>query len=197
MSVYIYLFQDRVIYWTPQTLYSKPVAVPKVKWYSIMGSIPMPLNDMVTRGNVGYNMQKGFYTVEGELPPSWDERDGLIKQLQILAGLNTVMNTQRAKYTDNSIGQPLMDVLLVDEIRQYHKNGNLEECTIITSLLETNEQNLTPDALVTKLWLQYESYRTVISYLTRLEFKVRQLLKSHEYDKAADLITAEVEKMKI
>ncbi|MDX1922573.1 MAG: hypothetical protein SFW65_05555 [Alphaproteobacteria bacterium] len=197
MSAYIYLFQERIIYWTPQTLYSKPVAVQKVKWYSITGAIPMPLNDMVTRGNVGYSMQKGFYTVEGELPPNWDEREGLIKQLQILAGLNTITNTQRAKYTDNSIGQPLMDVLLVDEIRQYRKNGSLDECTIITSLLETDEQNLTPDALVTKLWLQYESYRTVISYLNRLEFKVRQLLRDHEYDKANDLIAAEVEKMRI
>lgn len=197
MSVYIYLFQDRIIYWTPQTLYSKPVTVPKVKWYSVTGAIPMPLNDMVMRGNVGYSTQKGFYTVEGDFPLNWGERDHFVKQIQILGQLNTVMNTQKAKYTDNSIGQPLIDILTLEEMQTYRKTGNIEDCIILSSLLETDEQGLTPDALISKLSLQYESYRMVIAHLNRLEAKVRKLLWDHELDQANELITLEIEKMRI
>ncbi len=197
MSVYIYLFQDRLVYWTPQTLYSKPVTIPKIKWYSVTGAIPMPLNDMVARGNIGYTVQKGFYTIEGDFPLNWGERDYFIKQIQILGQLNTVMNTQKARYTDNSIGQPLIDVLVLEEIHTYRKTGNIDDCTILLSLLETDEQGLTPDSLISKLWLQYESFRMVISHLNRLEYKVRKLLRERELDAANELIALEVEKMKI
>lgn len=197
MSVYIYLFQDRIVYWTPQTLYSKPVTIPKIKWYSVTGAIPMPLNDMVMRGNVGYTAQKGFYTVEGDLPLNWGDRDYYVKQIQILGQLNTVMNTQKAKYTDNSIGQPLADILTLEEIQTYRRTGNIEDCIILSSLLECDEQGLTPEALITKLTLQYESYRMVIAHLNQLDFKVRKLLREHELDQANELIAQEIEKMKI
>lgn len=197
MSVYIYLFQDRIIHWSPQTMFSKPASVPHVTWYSVTGSIPMPLNDMVARGNVGYTLQKGFYTVETPTPPDWDERGNYVKQIQIMGSFNGIANTQKARYTDNSLGQSLTDILIIDEIRQYQQKKTLEDCPILTSMLETTEAGLTPDALVTKLWLRYESFRTIISYLNRLEHNVRTLFASKSFDEASELVNNEIEKMRV
>ncbi len=196
MSVYIYLFQHRIIYWAPQTVFSKPANIDKITWYNVSGSIPMPLNDMVARGNVGYSLQHGFYTVEGDVPPNWDDRDGYVKYIKILETFHTIANTQKAKYTDNSVGQSLTDILTLDEIRLFREKSTLEDCPILTSLLETHESDLSPDALVTKLWLQYESFRTVISYLNRLEFNIRLLCHEKAFDKASELINNELEKMR-
>lgn len=197
MSVYIYLFRERVIYWTPQTMFSKPVNIGKVNWYSITGAIPMPLNDMIARANVSYSLQKGFFTLNEELPPDWGERDGIIKKIQIMGAFHSISNTQRLRYTDNSMGQSLADLLLLDEITTFRKTKNLAECTILTSLIETSEKGLTPEALVTKLWLQYESYRTTLAYLNRLEFNLRQLLEVNDFDKANEVINSELEKMRV
>ena len=197
MSVYIYLFQDRIVYWTPQTIYSKPANVNKITWYSVSGAIPMPLNDMIARGNVGYNMQKGFYTVEGDYPLNWDERDQYVKQIQIMGSFNTIANTQKARYTDNTMGQALTDILTLDEIRLFRQTNSLEECPILTSLHETWEAELTPEAMVTKLWLRYESFRTIVGYLNRLEYNVRKLCNENEFDQATDLINSELEKMRM
>ncbi|MBI3419111.1 MAG: hypothetical protein HY053_03150 [Proteobacteria bacterium] len=196
MSVCIYLFRERIIYWTPQTLFNKPASVGRTKWYIINEAAPIPLNEMVQRGNVGYTQQEGFYTVEGDSPADWDERINLVKKIQIIGGLNTLANNHKSKYTDNSLGQALADILLLDEIREYRRTNSLENCAIITSLLETSEARLTPDALVTKLWLQYESYRTVIAYLNHLESSVRQLLKDDHFDKANELLGSELEKLR-
>ncbi len=197
MSVYIYLFQDRIIYWTPQTIFSKPANVNKVTWYSVSGAIPMPLNDMVTRGNVGYTMQRGFYTVEGSPPADWDDREQYVRQIHIIGGLNTIANTQKSRYTDNTIGQALSDVLILDEIRVFRETKTLENCTILRSMHETWEAPLTPEAMVTKLWLRYESFRTIVSYLNRLEYNVRQLCQQKEFDKATELVNSELEKMRV
>lgn len=197
MSVCIYLFHDRIIAWTPQTLYSKPVNVGKTRWYIINTAPPIPLNDMILRENVSYNFQKGFFTLEDEeLPPDWDERHNIIKKIQILGRFGTIANTQKSSYTDNSIGQSLSDILLMDEIREYRRTGKLDDCAIIQSLMEADEDGYTPDAFVNKLWLQYESYRSVIVYLNRLEFKVRQHLRNAEFDKADELLSREIEKMR-
>lgn len=197
MSAYIYLFQDRIIYWTPQTIFSKPANVAKITWYSVTGAIPMPLNDMVAKGNVGYNMQRGFYTVEGEFPANWAERVDCVKEIQIIGGFNSIANTQKARYTDNTIGQGLTDILVLDEIRQFRETNSLKECTILTSIHETLETNLTPEAMVTKLWLRYESFRTIISYLNRLEFNIRQLCYQSKFDEAQEMVNSELEKMRM
>ncbi len=197
MSVYIYLFHNRIIHWAPQTLFGKPASVPKIMWYTVNGSIPMPLNDMVARGNVGYNMQQGFYTIEEPPPPDWDDRFQYIKQIQIMGTFNSIANTQKARYTDNSLGQSLTDILIIDEIRQFQQKQSLEDCPILTSMLETTEAGLTPEALVTKLWLRYESFRTIISYLNKLEYNVRKLFEEKAFDKAAELVNSELEKMRI
>lgn len=197
MSVCIYLFRDRVICWTPQTLYSKPVSIARTKWYIVNNPPPIPLNEMVAQQNVSYTMQKGFFILEDALPNDWDERINLIKKIEILSALNTVANCQKSRYTDNTIGQPLADALLIDEIREYRRTSSLENSAILASLLETSESQLSPEGLVTKLWLQYESYRTVIAYLNRLEFTIRELLKKDDFDKAIELLNNEVEKMKV
>jgi len=197
MSAYIYLFHDRIIHWSPQTIFSKPANVPNVTWYSVSGAIPMPLNDMVAKGNVGYNLQKGFYTVEGEPGPGWQYRDQYIRQIHIMGGFNTIANTQKARYTDNTIGQGLTDILILDEIRQFRETNDLKECTILTSLHETWEADLTPEAMVTKLWLRYESFRTIVSYLNRLEFNICRLCDAKEFDQAMDLVNSELEKMRM
>ncbi|MBY0429401.1 MAG: hypothetical protein K2Q32_09315 [Alphaproteobacteria bacterium] len=197
MSVYIYLFQDRIIHWAPQSIYSKPAGIDKIAWYSIAGSIPMPLNDMVSKGNVGYNSLKGFYTVDGEPGNGWEERAKYVKQIQIIDAFNSIANTQKTRYTDNSIGQSLTDVLILDEIRQFRATNSLADCTILTSLNETGESELTPEAMVTKLWLRYESFRTVLSYLNRLEFNIRTLFNQNKLEEAQDLVNIELEKMRI
>lgn len=197
MSVYIYLFQDRVIYWTPQTMYSKPANVSKITWYSVSGAIPMPLNDMVAKGNVGYNMQKGFYTIEGDYPLNWDDREQCVKQIQIMGSFNSIANTQKARYTDNTMGQALIDILTLDEIRLFRQTNSLEECPILTSMHETIESDLTPEAMVTKLWLRYESFRTIVGYLNRLEYSIRKLCENNEFEQATDLVNSELEKMRM
>jgi hypothetical protein len=140
-------------------------------------------------------MRKGYHVVEGDFPAEWEKRHDLVKQLQILGGLNTLANSQKMKYTDNSIGQALFDVLLVDEIREFRRSGSVEECPMLQALVETSGTKLTTEALATKLWLQYESYKTVMVYLTRLEFNIRQLMDNHQFDKAREMLNNEVEKM--
>jgi hypothetical protein len=197
MSAYIYLYQDRIIYWTQQSMFSKPVSIPKVRWYSINGNIPMPFNEMVSRGDISYSLQKGFFNVTEPLPANWNERENIVRQIQLLSALNTVANNHKSTYTDNSVGQPLADALTLDEIREYRATGSIENCTILKSLLETTEAGLSPEALVTKLWLQYESYRTIIAHLNKLEFQLRQLLNDQAFDKATELLNNELDKIRV
>jgi hypothetical protein len=197
MSVFIYLFHERIICWTPQSVFSKPASAPNVQWYSIHGTPPMPYNEMVTQGNIGYTLKKGFFTVEGTPPSDWSEREDRVKHLQLIAALNTVTTTHKARYTDNAIGQPLADALLLDEIREYRTTNSMEHCPILTSLLETSTVNLTPDALVTKLWLRYESYRNVIAYLNRLEFNIEKLLAEKAFDQVTEILNGELDKIRV
>jgi hypothetical protein len=197
MSAYIYLYNERIIYWMPQTPLSQPAAVPEIKWYSVMGNIPMPFNDMVLRENVSYNLQKGFFTIDNELPPDWDQRGDLIKKIHVISSFNSLANTQKLRFTDSGIGQSLHDVLLLDEIREFRKHSDISECTILSSLLANTEEKLTPEGLVTKLWLQFESFRAVIAHLNKLEFSVRKLLKENQFDKAQQLVNSEFEKVRM
>jgi hypothetical protein len=156
---------------------------------------PLPMAEMVQRGNYGYNMRKGYFIVDGDPPPDWEKRHDLVKQLQILGAFNTLINSQKMKYTDNSVGQALTDVLLVDEIREFRRTGSAENCTILQALAETGSTKLTVEALATKLWLQYESFRMVVAYLYRLEHNIRELMYNHQFDKATELLNNEAEKM--
>jgi hypothetical protein len=194
---YIYLFRDRLIYWTPQTFFSKPASLGAVKWYVINGPPPLSINDMAARGDIGYNIQKGFFTIEGPLPRDWDRRALLIKKIEILTAFTNVENSHKVRYTDNTIGQPLADVLLLDEIREFRRTNSLEGCALLNSLIETNRSGLSPEGLVMKIWLVYESYRSVLVHLNRLEFRLRTLLEDEKLDEAMELPNLEMEKMRV
>lgn len=196
MSSCIYLFMDRIIYWHPQTLFARPVSLPDLKWYVISAPPPRPLNEMIEAQNCSFTLQKGFMELEGPLPLGWEKHKDMVRQIQIMNSLNALANVHKLKYTDNALGQPLADIVLMDEIREYRKTGSLENCPILVSLLETTEAGLTPDALATKLWLRYETYGTIVAYLNRVEFAVRAMLAEGKNDEAAAYINSEFEKMK-
>jgi hypothetical protein len=197
MNVYLYLFHDRIIHWMPQTMFSKPLLVSGLKWYAVNAAPPIPLDEMVMQENYSYNLQKGYFVLEKDWPLDWSDRSGLVAQLNILGSLSTLENIQKLKYTDNSIGRALSDILLIDEIRDYRQTGSIDNCTIMKSMLETTDADLMPEALVTKLWLQYESYRAVVAYLKRLEYRVRQMMAVGQLDQAGALINLEFEKIRM
>lgn len=193
MSVCIYLYHNRLIHWTPQTSMSKPVVVRGLSWYAINVLPEIPLDDMVAQGNYSYNLQKGFFERKNGEPLDDVVRTNVIKQIQILGALNTLANTQKMRYTDNSVGQPLTDILLLDEINEYRRTNSLENATILASMAATDPTHLTTEALAMKLWLRYESYRGIIAHLNLLEFNIRQLLAEHRFDEANMMIYAELE----
>lgn len=195
MSAYIYLFCNRVVYWTPQTPFSRPATLPETSWYTVHGEPPVPFDDMVRQGNYGYSLQEGFYISDEVLPSGWSNRDSVVQKLQILGAFNTLANTQKLQYTDNSLGQPLTDILVLREVEKYDKTKSLENCPILASLLETADSGLSPAAFIAKLRLQYESYSAVIAYLNRLEFNIRQFLKAGDIEKASTLLNSEFEKI--
>ena len=198
MSYYIYLFHDRIIYWLPRTPDSKPIEVSWANWYIVNNPPPIPLDEMVKRGDVSYNMQQGFHILENEpFPKNWDQRSKFVKKIELLAGLNNLANSHKARYTDSAVGQALTDALTLEEIREYRATGSLDNCAILTSLMETSESGLTAEALVTKLWLTYESYRNVIAYLNHLEARVRKLLQDNQLDEATALLNHEVDKLRL
>jgi hypothetical protein len=168
-----------------------------VKWYLAQIKPPIPLNEMVTREDYTFNLQQGFSVLEEDLPPDWDKRGDVVRKIVVLERLNSLATTQKLKYTDNSVGQALDDILLLDEIREFRKTGNLNDCQLLQGMLETSDAGLTPEALVTKLWLRYESYRTVLAYLNRLEFNVTKMLEEEQIDQANDLLNGELEKIRI
>jgi hypothetical protein len=197
IGYYIYLFRERLIHWMPQTLSSKPVSFGPLKWYVINSPPPLSINDMTARGDIGYSIQKGFYTIEEPLPRDWDRRELLVKKIEILAGFISVSNSQKARYTDNTIGQPLADALLLDEIREFRQARSFDNCPILSGLAETNGAGFSPEGLVMKMWLVYESYRNVLVHLNRLEFKIRKLLEDEKFDEAVELLNLEIEKMRV
>ena len=198
MSDYIYLYCDRIIYSVPQTAFYKPVGnILGMRWYLVHAAPSVPYATMIQQGNYGFNLHKGFVTVDDEPPMNWNDRGDIVKQIQILERYNSLANTQKMKYTNNSVGQALIDILTLEEIREYRQTGSIENCTILTSLAETTEKTLTPEALAMKLWLQYESYRKVIAYLNKLEFKVRELLENKQFDQASQVVNDELEKMRM
>jgi hypothetical protein len=197
MSVIIYLLGDRIIHWTPNTLFTKPANVNRAKWYMVNTAPPVPMDEIVADGNYCYNFTRGYFKVSTPPPEAWEEREHIIRCIQIIGGVNTLANTQRLRYTDNSIGQPLTDVLLLEEIREYRKTKKLDDCTILSSMIETDQGTLEPEALVSKIWLRYESFRNVVAYLNKLEVTVRKMLQAREYDQATELLNNEFEKIRM
>ena len=198
MSVYIYLFNDRLIYAKDYNPFYKVVRrLAQVKWYAVHGELPLPVDEMIRQENYSYNMRDGFFTLSAELPKNWGERGDVIRKIQILEKFNALSNTQKLNYTDSNVGQALADVLVVDEIRRYQATKSLDGCAILTSYLETGEADLTPEAMVTKLWLKYESYAQLVANLNRLEYNIRQMLNMRKFDEASNLLAAEFEKIRM
>lgn len=198
MSYYIYLFADRLVHFVPQTAYYVPVTdIPQVRWYLVHGEPPVPFDIMIQKQSYSFNSQKGFFELEGSLPQNWHERGAAVEKIRIWEHFNSLANSQKLKYTSNAVGDALKDVLILEEIREYRATGSIENCTILNSLLETAPNQYTPEGLVTKLWLKYESYRRVFAYLRQLEFSITNLLDEGKFNEAVEMINYELEKNRI
>lgn len=196
MSVYIYLYCDRLIYVTPHTPLYKPITgLPWLKWYLVHGTPEVPFDVMIQKGNYSFSLQSGFAIITEPLPSAWAERENIVRKIRILERMNSLASTQKMRYTNNSAGQPLTDILMFEEIREYQKTSSLENCPILSSLLETTESELLPEALVMKMSLALQSFSRVVAYLNRLEFKVRQFLTDNKFDEANQLLDDEFEKI--
>lgn len=195
MSYYIYLFCDRIVYWAPHSANTGPVDLPTIKWYALSIQPPVPFDELIKSECYGYSLNKGYYTIETPPPLAWVSRGSIVRKIQILMQFSVLAISHKMHFSNATVGQSLTEVLIFDEIAEYRRSRNFENCTILQSMLETGNAKLTPEALVTKLWLKNESYRTIVAYLERLEFKVRELLSNGSYDAAAEIIDDELEKL--
>lgn len=198
MSYCIYIYRERIVSWAPETQYNKPVHLAGMQWYIINQPPPIPIEEIIANKNVGFNTQRGFYTINRPIPAGWEqEAQIVVRKIEILTALTNLANTQKSRYTNNTVGQALTDALILDEIREYRQTGSMENCTILSAFAKTWQHEPTPEALVTKLWLGYEFYRSVIAHLSQLECAIQKLLAADKYDDAVRLLNSEVEKLHI
>lgn len=198
MSNYIYLWHNRIIHVVlNQSMYTPINGIPGVIWYGVPDDPPAPVSDILAAQNYSFDSRNGYYQLDTPPGDGWERYADIVRMLKVLERFNGLAATQKLRYTSNSVGQALADVLLVDEIREFRRTNSLDNCTLLTALVQTSEAGLTPEALATKLWLQYESYKAVLAYLYQLEFKIRTLLLEGLYDDATAVLNTELEKMGI
>lgn len=197
MSCYLYIFQNRVIHWKEFFPTYKPVNHDLTKWVISYRPPPKNIDELIKKGVLCYNLRKGFHIdvePEGE---QWELVPEIQKEIGLLERFENLATTYRHRYSNNYVGKPLEDILLIGEMAAYGTGKPIEECKLLNSLMNTKHKGMTPDALVLRLMLKYDSFKSVICYLNEVEVHVVDLIKQKRYDEVLKMLDEEFEKIRV
>lgn len=197
MSCYLYIYQNRVIYWKEFTPTYRPVSHDMTKWVISYQPAPKGIEVLIERGVLCYNLRKGFYTDETPETEKWKLVDDVVEEIKLLERFENLATSYRHRYSNNYVGKPLEDILLIGEMAAFGSGKPIEECKLLNSLLKTKCKGLTPDALVMQMMLKFDSFKSVICYLNEVEETVRGLISQKKYDEVSAMIEQEFEKIRV
>ena len=200
MSYYIYMFKKRIVFYRePYAFYSPVTGLKGVTWYLVHQEPQVSFEDMIRQGNYSFSSEKGFFVLDTDdgAEAYGQKADSVIAKIKVLEKFQSLANTQKLRYTNTGAGQSIIDALTIHELQEFRRTGSLDGCTLLSMYLEIPEDGYTPEALATKLWLQFESFKNVIVYLHRIEQGVRKLLDDNRVDEANRMIAQEFEKMRV
>lgn len=167
------------------------------KWVISYQPPPKGIDELIKRGILCYNLRKGFHTDEKPETEKWAHVDEIVEEIGILERFENLATSYRHRYSNNYVGKPLEDILLIGEMAAFGTGKPIEECKLLNSLLKTKCKEMTPEAVVMQLMLKFDSFKSVICYLNEVEETVRDLIRQKKYDEVNELIEHEFEKIRV